>query len=284
MNYIHQIKGFWVAQDAHSLSVEEVGLYFHLLEISNKLNWMNPFKRNNSKIMADLGIKSLKTLSKHRNRLQQAGIITVVTRNGEANASYKLNDLGKIYAGLGAGLGAGSGVGLGTGLGAGSGADNTNINSKPNQTNSEDKSSGGKASTSSRKKSTDLEKKETTEHWQPLVEVWFDFYKQYPGKGEKPTFEGPAPKSLKKIVEWLQKRSAAKGFEWNEQNATYTLKRFLELAYSQEWLHANFLLPNLEKQFDKIVNQSKDGKGPTNGKPAVTSDFREQLAAKLSGN
>lgn len=277
MNYITQIKGFWVAQDVHSLGVEEVGLYFHLLEISNKLNWMNPFKRNNSKIMADLGIKSHKTLSTHRNRLQQAGIITVTTRSGDANVTYQLHDLGKNYQGSGVG----SGIGSGVGSGVGSGIVNTNSKPKPKPNSSEANASGPVASSSKKNKKEKVEAA-GAEFWAQLVEVWFKFYREGPGKGENPTFDGQAPKSLKKICEWLKKRSEDKGYPWTEAQATDTLTKFLDYAYKQTWLKDNFLLPNLERQFDKIVNQN--GTGNNNNKQSPAAGLKQRLADELSSN
>ena len=70
MNYLHQIKHFWLIHEAESLSVFETALYFYLLESSNKCLWRNPFKRSNIKIQADLGIKSYDKLSDCRKRLR----------------------------------------------------------------------------------------------------------------------------------------------------------------------------------------------------------------------
>ena len=111
MNYLVQIKGFWIACNAYSLGVEEVGLYFYLLEIANTLRWMNPFKRNNSKVMSDLGIRDRRTLDRYRNRLKQAGIINFETRNGDSNVTYKLNDLSIFCTGFSIGNGTGDGIG-----------------------------------------------------------------------------------------------------------------------------------------------------------------------------
>jgi len=258
MNYLVQIKGFWIAQNAYSLGVEEVGLYFHLLEISNTLRWTNPFKRNNSKVMSDLGIRDRRTLDRYRNRLKQAGIIDFTTKNGDANVLYKLNDLSNFCTGFGIGDGIGSRIGDGTG----SGTDNINkAKTKPNQTfegkPSSPKSSSFEKNKGSKEKKGSAQKKESgTDHWPALVSTWFDFYRNNPGKGEEPTFEGQAPASLKKIVERLKKRSEAKKLEWNEQTACDTLAKFLNYAYGLTWLKDNFLLPNLERQYDKIVNQN----------------------------
>lgn len=278
MNYILQIKGFWVAQNIHSFSVEEVGLYFYLLEITNKLNWMNPFKRNNSKVMADLGIKDRRTLDRYRNSLKQAGIIDFKSRNGDANVTYVMNDLSNFCTGFGTGNGIGYSTGDGIGNGTGFGIDNINKTvNKTKPSTSEAKASGANASS---KKNQSKKEGPAAEFWPALVEVWFKFYREGPGHGENPTFEGQAPKSLRAIAELLKKRSINKGHEWTEQTATEVLAMFLAYAYKLEWLKDNFLLPNLERQFDKIVNQN--GTATTKGGQSAATSLKKRLAAELS--
>lgn len=108
MNYIHQINQFWRIQESESLLACEIALYFYLLEISNKLNWRNPFKRNNAKIQADLGIKSYDKLSDMRKRLRDVGLINFETQNGHANVVYTLIDLSILSKGKKGGLPQGS--------------------------------------------------------------------------------------------------------------------------------------------------------------------------------
>jgi predicted transcriptional regulator len=95
MNYIEQIRGFWRSHEEHSFTPTEVAVYFRLLEICNICQWKNPFKRNNSKIEADLGI-SFNTLKNARNKLRQAGLIDFETRNGSPNVSYTLLNFDKV--------------------------------------------------------------------------------------------------------------------------------------------------------------------------------------------
>lgn len=95
MNYIEQIRSFWRSHEEHSFTTTEVALYFRLLEICNICQWKNPFKRNNSKIGADLGI-SFNTLKNARNRLRQAGLIDFETRNGSPNVLYTLSNFDKV--------------------------------------------------------------------------------------------------------------------------------------------------------------------------------------------
>jgi hypothetical protein len=95
MNYINQIRGFWRSHEEHSFGTTEVALYFLLLEICNICHWKNPFKRNNAKIEADLGI-SFNTLKNARHRLCQAGLINFETRNGSPNVLYTLSKFDEV--------------------------------------------------------------------------------------------------------------------------------------------------------------------------------------------
>lgn len=128
MNYIEQIKGFWLAQEAYQLGTSEIALYFYLLETCNKTGWTGTFYRNNYKVMADLSIRSRKTLQSVRDKLKSAGIIDYYQSKGNANVQYMLLDLGKKYTGKGTGLGTSWGTGLGTSWG-------TLNKTKLNQTN-----------------------------------------------------------------------------------------------------------------------------------------------------
>ena len=92
MNYIDQINLFWRKHEEDMFGPTEIALYFHLLDISNKSNWTNPFKRRNTKICADLGIAKA-TLDRARNRLKQSGIIDFFSKGkGDTNIVYVLNN------------------------------------------------------------------------------------------------------------------------------------------------------------------------------------------------
>jgi hypothetical protein len=96
MNYIKQIKGFWLLQRKHALNYTDIALYFYLLEICNSANWANPFKRNTAKVLADLKL-SRSSLERSRKRLKQYGILTFRSVRGTANITYRLNDLESIF-------------------------------------------------------------------------------------------------------------------------------------------------------------------------------------------
>ncbi len=259
MNYITQIKEFWIAQEANQLSTNEVALYFYLLEVNNKLNWNDTFKRNNAKISADLSM-SFKTMQQTRNKLQQVGLIQFKTQNGNPNASYQIVELGKNSNGSGEGNGRGLGEGLGGGIGRGLGRDKIN-QTKPNQTSSN--SHSGAAAPA---------KKNEIEFWDLLVKAWFDFYEQK--FSAKPIFNATQASFLKKIVIHLKKVSLAAGKEWTENYANKCLNGFLIRAWDKdEWMRKNFELSNLLSKINSITHY--------NG--TTTTESKQNRRTKSSG-
>lgn len=96
------------------------------------------------------------------------------------------------------------------------------------------------------------ESKPTTEFWQKLITVFFDFCRE---KFERsPSFDGAAPRDLKMIVEYIKKITVEDDeVEWTENVATERLHQFLTAAHMDKWLRDNFLLLNLNRQKDKII-------------------------------
>lgn len=99
-------------------------------------------------------------------------------------------------------------------------------------------------------------------HWDLLVKVWFDFgIEKF---GVEPSFAGKDPKTFKTIVSRLKKRASDAKVDWNETTGPQRLRYFLDSAYAESWLKENFLLSNLEKQFDKFIqNQTERAKQAT---------------------
>lgn len=95
MNYLKLVRDFWRSHEEHSFTTTEIAVYLHLVEVCNICQWKNPFKRNNSKIAADLGI-SFNTLKNARNKLSQAGLLTFKTTNGSPNVLYTLSNFDKV--------------------------------------------------------------------------------------------------------------------------------------------------------------------------------------------
>lgn len=96
-----------------------------------------------------------------------------------------------------------------------------------------------------------LEKKE---HWKELVAVYYRFYESK--FNAKPDFTRLAPKTLQEIIDKLRRTAEQNNIEWTEQNASAMLSDFLVAAYSDKWLRENFILSNINKQFQKIRDMS----------------------------
>ena len=118
--------------------------------------------------------------------------------------------------------------------------------------------------------------KKITKHWQKLVETFFDFYEKK-FDGEKPSFDGSAPRDLKSIAEVLEKRAQAANVEWTEENAITRLNLFLDAAHKVDWLRDNFLLFNLNRQKDKIfltVKKISNGESTSSSKPTNSHNHK----------
>lgn len=270
MNYIEQIKGFWRSHDVEAFPPNTIALYFYLLEVNNKVSWMASFKRNNSKICADLGI-SYPTLNNSRNRLKQAGLIDFKTQNGSPNVTYTLKEFLKVTDEVSSEVD----VEVTDEVGSGSFKTKDKLKQKT-KTNNSKSHSGGKPP----------EKKEPTKFWKSFVEVWFRTYEEV--AGAEPTFNPTAAANLKSIINRLEKLYKKKNQvkEWPEVSGLKTFNKFLDNARKDEWLKANFLLTHLSAKFDVIVNQPKDGKSTNNNgnsnqgyKPASidTDEFIREL-------
>ena len=130
MNYIAQIKGFWLLHEKHAFTSTEISLYFYLLEVCNSANWVNPFKRNTAKILADLKF-SRSSLERSRKRLKMCSVIDYKSINGTANVTYQLTDLELLFRNRHQPSAAGSDTG--SDAGNDKGRDQLNKNNKPKQ-------------------------------------------------------------------------------------------------------------------------------------------------------
>lgn len=268
MNYIEQIKGFWITQEVNQLGACEIAMYFHLLEIWNKTGWTGTFNRNNYKIMADLSIKSYKTLQGIRDRLQDAGILEFRQKNGDANVVYKLADLSKIYQGSGKGLGK---VRAKVWERFGKGSGEVNINeTKPNET---------KHSKSHSPPNGGDEKKELP-YWKKFVDEWHKQYELL--MNEKYLFMAKDFANLKRIYKFLESRARSKNFVFNEENLLKSFTFFIQKAWEKDlWLRENFSISNCLAKFNEITNGQqnyKNGKQPTGANVSTGS-----ILTKIAG-
>lgn len=129
----------------------------------------------------------------------------------------------------------------------------TNVNSQ-NEILTDDKSDLSNPFLESEKKEKEKtpakKEKEKMQHWDELVEVWFQFYQSK--FFEKPTFGSLPGKNLKDILTLLKKDTEAKGNIWSLENSRSCLKSFLNLAYGIDWYRTHFQLKDLVSNYDSI--------------------------------
>lgn len=237
MNYLKLITQFWRLRRSKRITSKQTDLYFFLIQESNERDWENPFECPNVSIVARIDITE-PTLINARNRLKQLGLIDF--DNGKRNESSPvytilyLNNLSRNRV---------------TSLVEPE--EDVKLNDEHysiNKTETKDK----------RKKSKDCADAPPTAHWELLVKEWFDF-NQLKFK-QKPSFAGADPRYLKRIVELLEKRAHDSAVPWSAENAVSRLRGFLSKAYKDAFLSKNFLLYQLERNFDKItLNHAENG-------------------------
>src|SRR6056297_3904361 len=97
MSYIDLINRFWKVHEANSFSAVEIGLYFKLLDISNKMRWQQeklfiPMMRLQVELDA---CKS--SILRARKRLEEAKLIVVHSGHGNRqSAAYLINGVEAI--------------------------------------------------------------------------------------------------------------------------------------------------------------------------------------------
>ena len=256
MNYLKQIRGFWRSHEEHLFTCTEVALYFHLVEVCNICGWKNPFKRNNSKIGADLRI-SINTLKNARNKLAQCGLISFKTQNGSPNVAYTLSKFDEV--GSEVTIEVGSEVGSEVTIEVLPTKDKLN-QTKPNQTKKSKSHSEVETSVLEKIENLDFKKSESKNPkgapaqnpiYSAMVSVWFKFYSEkFKVKPEFKSFQGT---KIKSIQEKLKSKSEEFQTEWTAEVATEAFRQFLEIAYSDKWLSDHFELQNLDSQFNSIT-------------------------------
>jgi biotin operon repressor len=98
MNYIELINDFWRLHTEEQFSPVEGMMYLHLLDVSNRLGWKNPFKQANARIASVLGVTE-KTIVTARRHLEEAGLIHYQHGQGRRYVStYTLLKASKIGA------------------------------------------------------------------------------------------------------------------------------------------------------------------------------------------
>lgn len=89
-----------------------------------------------------------------------------------------------------------------------------------------------------------------TEYWKELVEKYYTFYQEK--FGMKPDFSRKNTKIFKEIIEKVKRSAEQKGIDWTLENAVRELEYIFVAAYADKWLKENYLLQNINAQFQKL--------------------------------
>lgn len=291
MNYIELINKFWLLHEEHSFCTTEIALFFYLLKINNQCSWKESFRRNNSKIEADLRI-SFNTMKNARHKLQQARVIEFRTKNGSPDVNYwiTLSKFDEVTNEVGVKVG--SEVTNEVGSEVSSTKDKLN-QTKPNQTKKSKSHSEVETSVLEKIENLDFKKSESKNLkrapaqnpiYSAMVSVWFKFYSEkFKVKPEFKSFQGA---KIKSIQEKLKSKSEEFQTEWTAEVATDAFRQFLEIAYSDKWLSDHFELQNLDSQFNSIIVKIINGtanKNSGNGNSAMAA-YKDQLINDLQGS
>lgn len=264
------------------LGPTEQALYTELVAICNEADWDEVFPCSNDELCRALRI-SENTLTVARNMLIQASL--VYYKSGKSKRQFGQYSFSKKFPTTSKNETVGKtttsefevnpGVNPATNPGvnpATNAADyirgKTETETKPNQTfvpngtsadGADSKKSGQpqKPAAEKKEKSSAQKRKkapeDSTPHWQAMVAAWFAFHDAQ--KLERPSFTDADPADLQHIARRLEKRARDKGFiNWTEEMATERLNAFLKHAWAKEWLRSEFLLHNLRRKFDAIIN------------------------------
>ena len=97
MNYIELLNNFWKKDVEYNFSDKEIALYFYLLNVSNSINWKNPFGLSNAMTIAKFGWGK-KAFDNAKNNLQKADLISFRSGDGRGNVyQYSIKDTEKVY-------------------------------------------------------------------------------------------------------------------------------------------------------------------------------------------
>lgn len=92
MNYIGEINSFYDRLETNPLSTSAIALWFALMAIANKANWIDTFAVAISVLEVKTSLKK-KSIERARNELKQKGLIEWRSRSGNQSAEYSLFSL-----------------------------------------------------------------------------------------------------------------------------------------------------------------------------------------------
>lgn len=74
MNYEKQLNGFYSILDCNPISATAISLYHAIVNIANKVNWIDELKISNTTLQSKSGL-NISTLQRARNELVQKNFI-----------------------------------------------------------------------------------------------------------------------------------------------------------------------------------------------------------------
>jgi len=238
--------------ETNQVPKSSIALWHALMHIGNKTGWEEVFAVAVSTIESKTGFKRSE-LFDARNILAQKGRIIWYQRGGNLCAEYSIIPF-CVHN---------------TDTSADTSADanrNTNTYTNPTQTPTINKLNNTKLNNKSfvgdkpptkKKKKDDFSK---SLFWTEFVQVWNLFYE---GKNKsKYLYQQKDFGCLKKIYDFLKKRSEEKKWEFTKENLVKAFNIHLDNAYKKdEWLRNNFTIPNILSQFNQIENSKQQENG-----------------------
>lgn len=94
-----------------------------------------------------------------------------------------------------------------------------------------------------------------------ITKIWFDFYLD--NFSLKPSFGAMEGKKLKSIANKIKNISIQMNLDLNQDLMEKSFLKFLNLAFSDNWLKSNFQLSILDSKFDSIIQKENYGKSAT---------------------
>ena len=285
MNYIEYINNFWAIHEEETFCTTDISLYFYLLKVNNACGWKSIFRRNNSKIEADLGI-SYNTLRGSRERLMSANLLKYVSKNGSSDVTYTLTSSKFDEVGCDVTNEVGSEVGSEVTHEVITPKDKLNKTkqnkTKENNIISETTVSDSEITKNDFKK---IEQKKENSIYSKFVEIWFLFHEEK--YNFKPSFKSIDGNKIKSIMEKIKKLYLNNENNLTDEVAEKLFLKFLILAYSDDWIKSNFQLQILDSKFDTIIQKkinNDKGINNTKSKPSEMANRKEQLLRGLHGS
>ena len=96
-------------------------------------------------------------------------------------------------------------------------------------------------------------------HFKLLTDIYFEFYKSM--FNFEPTFSQVDGKMIKEIGAKIINICNQKGLTLTEKIITSSFAKILDYASKDKWLKENFLLKNINSQFNKIINYGTKQEG-----------------------